>query len=98
MRKLFVILAVSGACHASIAAAQAADPVSAVANTDDGEIVVTAQKREERLQDVPMSITAISGEQLLSKGVSSTVDLAQITPGIVTVNNGFGFLPVIRGI
>ncbi|WP_146037386.1 TonB-dependent receptor [Novosphingobium guangzhouense] len=59
---------------------------------------MTAQKRSERLLDVPMSVSAISGVQLTSSGVFSTVNLQQTTPGVVTVNNGFGFLPIIRGI
>lgn len=98
MRKLFFVLAAIGASHASIAAAQTSGPANDANGARDGEIVVTAQKREERLQEVPMSITAVSGDQLTTNGVNSTISLAQISPGIVTVNNGFGFLPVIRGI
>jgi iron complex outermembrane receptor protein len=62
------------------------------------EVFVTAQKRSERLLDVPMSVAAISSEQLTSAGIGSTVDLQQMTPGIVTTNNGLGFSPSIRGI
>lgn len=63
-----------------------------------GDIVVTAQKRSERLIDVPMSVSAISGDQLTESGIVSTIGLQQTTPGLVTVNTGFGFVPVIRGI
>lgn len=62
------------------------------------EVVVTAQKRTERILDVPMSITAVSGDQLLKSGVGSTGDLQLVVPGLTTVNNGLGFVPVIRGI
>jgi len=62
------------------------------------EVVVTAQKRTERLLDVPMSITAISGAQLTESGVSSTGDLAQLVPGLTTTSNGLGFTPAIRGV
>jgi iron complex outermembrane receptor protein len=62
------------------------------------EVVVTAQKRTERLIDVPMSVAAVSGEQLQAAGISSTLDLQQVTPGVVTTNNGLGFSPSIRGI
>ena len=65
---------------------------------DSGDIVVTAQKRAERLIDVPMSISAVQGTTLQKIGIVSTVNLQQTTPGLVTVNNGFGFLPLIRGI
>jgi iron complex outermembrane receptor protein len=62
------------------------------------EVVVTAQKRSERLLDVPMSIAAISAEQLAGSGITSTRDLQQMTPGLVTVSNGFAFTPAIRGV
>src|SRR5690606_5653053 len=61
-------------------------------------VIVTAQKRVERLLDVPMSITAVSGEQLVESGVGSTNTLQQLVPGLTTVNNGLGFVPVIRGV
>lgn len=62
------------------------------------EIVVTAQKRSERLLDVPMSVSATSGEQLEAAGIGSTGDLQQISPGLVTVNNGLSFTPAVRGV
>jgi iron complex outermembrane receptor protein len=62
------------------------------------EVVVTAQKRSERLLDVPMSVAAVSGAQLTNTGAKSMDDLRQVTPGLLTVNNGFAFLPQIRGI
>lgn len=61
-------------------------------------IVVTAQRRSERLLEVPISISTVSGPVLLKSGITSTVFLSQIAPGIVTVNNGFGYLPIVRGI
>src|SRR5690606_22091681 len=52
----------------------------------------------ERLLDVPMSIAAVSAEQLTESGIVSTGDLQQVVPGLTTVNNGLGFVPVIRGV
>lgn len=46
------------------------------------EIVVTAQKREENIQDVPIAVSAFSGEQLTTLGIESTKDLTRITPGL----------------
>lgn len=46
------------------------------------EIVVTAQKRTERAQDVPISIAAFSAEKLEAANVDSIVDLPRITPGL----------------
>jgi iron complex outermembrane recepter protein len=46
------------------------------------EIVVTARRREESLQDVPVSITAISGAQLEQQGLTSVQDLRTVAPGV----------------
>lgn len=46
-----------------------------------GDIIVTAQKREQALNDVPLSITAASGEKLAQQGVSDVADLVKIVPG-----------------
>lgn len=46
------------------------------------EVVVTAQKREENLQDVGISVSAFTGDQLESLGVTSTVDITQQVPGM----------------
>ena len=46
-----------------------------------GEIVVTAQKRAESINDVGMSITAASGEELLKRGVTDTSQLVKVVPG-----------------
>lgn len=46
------------------------------------EIVVTAQKREQSLQDVPLSVTAISGERLASLQRNEIADLAKLMPGV----------------
>ncbi|OAN56234.1 TonB-dependent receptor [Sphingobium sp. TCM1] len=53
-----------------------------------GDIVVTARRREEKLQDVPASITAFSGEALASRGVQQISDLQAITPGFTFSSAG----------
>ena len=47
------------------------------------DIVVTAQKRSERLQDVPAAITAVRGDALESAAVPSLDDVAKVTPGLI---------------
>ena len=94
MRKLTLVLALAGASQATIALAQD----GAASGAGNGEIVVTAQRREERLLEVPISISVMQGDDMVKNGINSTVNLSQAAPGIVTVNNGFGFLPVVRGI
>jgi outer membrane receptor protein involved in Fe transport len=49
---------------------------------DESEIVVTAQRREERLRDVPISITALGSERLEEAGVQSFEDYAKLLPSV----------------
>ena len=46
------------------------------------EIIVTAQRREQNLQDVPLAVTAISGEALQAEGVADITELAQTVPNV----------------
>ena len=63
------------------------------------EIVVTAQKREERLLDVPMSLTALSGDQLARSQSYTFEDYVGKVPGLTLIDNGAtGTQLVIRGI
>lgn len=65
------------------------------------EIVVTAQKREERLQRVPITITALTGAKLAQSGIQTTEDLPRLTSGLTTnrsVSAGNYFFPFIRGV
>src|SRR5271155_3654474 len=52
------------------------------------EIVVTAQRREQRLQDVPMSITTFSQEKLDQQGLRNIDDLTRLSPGVSFLRNG----------
>ena len=64
-------------------------------------IVVTAQKREESLQDVPISISAFDAEALEDLDINGFADLSQFTPGLVTypaAANSNGFRIFMRGI
>lgn len=65
-----------------------------------GEIIVTAQKREEALQDVPISIAVVGGETLDKLQLNAATDLQYVVPGLVSpAQSGprnFGFF--IRGI
>ena len=53
------------------------------------EIIVTARRVEERLQDVPISITVLTEEDLSNNNVQSAKDIATYTPGLTT-NNRYG--------
>jgi len=83
---------------ASIPVVQAQD-----AGLDSGgqlqEIVVSARKRDEKLRDVPISITAFTAETMQERGITSVYDLARQTPNL-SFNQTYGRAfdrPVIRG-
>ena len=62
------------------------------------EIVVTAQRRSQNLQDVPISVNVATSAELQASGVAEIQDLKVLTPG-VEVQNGNGFaIPTIRGV
>ncbi|QQV77656.1 TonB-dependent receptor [Sphingomonas aliaeris] len=73
----------------------------AAAETSDSnlsEIVVTAQKRSERLQRVPIAVTAISSTVLTQAGLGLSEDLPRLTPGL-TVNRNANFVGLfLRGV
>ena len=54
-----------------------------------GDIIVTARRTEEKLQDVPISITVFNQEQLAARNIASSTDLAAYTPSL-TVNSRYG--------
>lgn len=66
-----------------------------------GEIVVTAQKREENLQQIPIAISAISSKQLELRGLSEIKDLSAIAPNVSIIGgttNATAAVVSIRGI
>ena len=65
-------------------AATAADAASASAAgaATVGELVVVAQKREQKIESVPVAITAFSGKQRDILGIKTTQDLSDFTPGL----------------
>lgn len=67
---------------ALLAATPALAAPAAAQETNAAEIVVTAQKREERLKDVPVSVTVIGKDQLASQKIASVADLARTSPSL----------------
>ena len=62
------------------------------------EVVVTAQKREQSLQDVPISITAISGERIQDAAINSFNDLDNYVPNFRVSENAIATSITLRGI
>ncbi|MGO9803575.1 MAG: TonB-dependent receptor [Steroidobacteraceae bacterium] len=69
---------------------QAATAPAAEAGGGLAEVVVTAQRRVENLQDVPITVQAISGAQLQQLNVTSFEDLMKYTPNVSFSGNGPG--------
>ena len=94
-----------GAMLPSVGYAQDAPPAPKLSPTKaeqnaaaTGDIVVTAQRKTERLQDIPIAVTAVTAESVQNLGLTRISDIAAITPGAsFAVNIGF-FSPHIRGI
>ena len=81
--------------------AMSAGMVFAADDVPDGglqEVVVTAQKRAEPLQEVPIAISAISGDTLAAQGASSITALAEVTPGLQMSSTQGSLSPRIRGV
>ena len=53
------------------------------------DVIVTAQKREERIQDVPLAVTVVDGDDAARRGINSVVGLVDEVPG-VSINYAFG--------
>ncbi|HEX4848544.1 MAG TPA: Plug domain-containing protein, partial [Novosphingobium sp.] len=76
-QRSFVLLATTAAIMPASAFAQ-----DAAAADDTTEIVVTAQRREEKLRDVPISITALGEGKLEQANVQSFEDYAKLLPSV----------------
>lgn len=70
----------------SLAAPALADEAEVI---NPGDIIVTARRTEERLQDVPISITVFSGDQIQKRNIAVASDLAAFTPSL-SVNTRYG--------
>ena len=76
MRSRFLLGAAAAMLLPAAAQAQQAPGADrADATSIDGDIIVTAQKRNERLLDVPLAITAITGDEIARRGAASLQDL-----------------------
>ncbi|MDO9487243.1 MAG: Plug domain-containing protein, partial [Sphingomonadaceae bacterium] len=85
-------LVAASVAWASSASAQTADASgteaqSGVGETGLEEIVVTAQRRSQNLQEIPIAVSAFSAAELENRGVTETLDLIQYVPNLFGSNN-----------
>jgi outer membrane receptor protein involved in Fe transport len=90
-------LTVAGAVALALAAATAG--AQEAASTDLGEVIVTAQKRNQALADIPMSVSVLAGDALERQQAGNFQDIASMLPGLSLVSNQPGTTRVtMRGI
>lgn len=97
MTRLALALLASTAVLPASALAQANTPTREPGNAD--EIIVTAQRYEQRVQDVPIAVSVIGAKELEGRGVTSLSELQYSVPGLSTFDTGIGRQNVqLRGI
>ena len=98
-RKFIRVLAATTALTAAFPAfAQDAQVDEAVASDEGAEIIVTARRSDERLQDVPVSVQAISGDTLAKLAINSAEEVSKLAPGLTLENRGASTQVVLRGV
>ncbi|WP_160770029.1 TonB-dependent receptor [Alteraurantiacibacter buctensis] len=79
----------------SAAPAMAQDSADAAASDNSDEIVVTAQFRSQRLQDVPIAITAVTGEMMEQRGQTNLADIGNNAPNVTLRQSAASFGPAV---
>ena len=96
LRALLLSSAAIGS-FAGVTAARAQDAPKSSAEASPEVIVVTAQRRAEPLQEVPLSVSALSGTQIKNANVTSADRLEQLVPGLRMGRSGSDLRPAMRG-
>ncbi len=96
-RKASPIL-LTGVCLAALAWSPSAQAQAAEDETRLEEITVTAQKRSQNLQQVPVAISAITSDGLATQGVATTTELSVVVPGLNITQQLASIAPIIRGV
>ena len=82
----------------NIATAQTSSPAAASDESGISEIIVTAQRREQNLQDVPISVSAFGADAIKEKGLTDVSRLEGLVPGFTFGRSGVDARPAIRGV
>jgi len=99
MRRITKLLAGAALAFAAVPSMALAQEDAIAEEGGGDEIIVTARKREERLQDVPISVTAVTAETLENQQINSVREIAAFAPGLNITTDAVGraFLS-IRGV
>jgi outer membrane receptor protein involved in Fe transport len=95
----YAVAAVLNASIASAATAAESDSIVSASSGVLGEVVVTAQRREESIQNVPITMQALTSETLMQLNATTLDDFVKYLPAVSTASNGPGQTNVyIRGL
>ena len=82
LRRSLLALGASGLALALATPAFAQDATAAAEEEDSGDIIVTANRVEQNLQDVPIAVSAVSGDRLADTGTNSLEDIGNLVPSV----------------
>ena len=87
----------------SAAAVALMTPAAALAEAADSgaqleEVIVTAQRRAENLQKVPVAVQAVSAQEIQARAVSNLLELQRISPSLTVQDTASNVSPFIRGV
>lgn len=102
-RTLFLTTALSTAlpAYAQTVGSAADVPPAAAATSDNGglgDIVVTARRDAENLQNVPVSVQVVTGSELQKLSITSADEVSKLAPGLTLVNAGAATVVTLRGV
>jgi iron complex outermembrane receptor protein len=93
-----IAIALGAAGGTSAGFAQTPTPAAAAPKGTLEEIVVTAQRRAENQQDVPVSVTAVTGDQLSDRNITDVSQMEGLSPGFTFGRSGTDARPAMRGV
>ncbi len=100
-RRFFAGTAIAALSLSAVSTAHAAEQAAASTTAEEGalqEIVITAQRRSEKQQNVPISISTVTGAALEQKGIVDVAQLPQAVPALRIDYAGNNVQPTIRGV
>jgi iron complex outermembrane recepter protein len=97
-KKIICTLLTTTALSVSIPTLAMAQEAPAEGLATGGEIIVTARRADERLQDVPVSVQVVTGDTLQNLAITSVEEISKLAPGLTLVNAGSSTVVTLRGI
>ncbi len=101
LKAVFIGHLLAGSCMLAPAHGQSIEQPAREAREDEGglaEIVVTAQRRSQSLQDIPIAISAVTADELSQRGMTDSLSLQVSVPSLTLSENGVSVTPFLRGV